>query len=513
MTNSGLAIHNTLFKPLLCLVIILGCYSQNAYPNGWEHTSIDFNVLVLALDDPNPNIRRRAAESLGFRRQAGTTDALLARLEKNEADARVRQEIYSALGKIGEEKALGAIRGCLEKEKEIAVRAQCAGALGNFHSEIAGQLALKGIQDENNRVRVQAAASLGSFTSVAAVDALKVLVRDKNTSIKNTALLSLGRTGSKEATGILIESLKLAGDRGQILISLQALTFLASPATVEAIREVYAQSSDEEIRRYALVAMANTRAQGSESLFLDALSSEDPETRILGLAVLRTFGGPGEVPAIIERALIESSDLFVEDSDQLFLDPARTIAKLELLNEYLKTIVRLDPASGEQLFSQPAMPRLIPRSSGAQLKIAQGFYEARWQSLYGLGYTGTDQAGEIIKLALTDPDARIRAVATRSLGVLEDSRLVDSVQAMLLDEAAEVRWVAARVLGRLDAANSIDPLIEMLGDASAQVRLESVLSLGYLNARTAKQKLSKLAEDDPDQRVSEAALYAVSLIE
>jgi len=498
---------------LLCLVVISGCYSQYAYSNGWEHTSIDFNVLVLALDDPNPNIRRRAAESLGFRQQAGTTDALLARLEKNETDARVRQEIYGALGKVGEKTALGAVQACLEKEKDIVVRAQCAGALGNIDSELAEQLALKGIHDEDNRVRVQAVASLGSFRSAAAVQALKMLANDKFTPIKNTALLSLGRTGSMEATAVLVESLAQSSNREQALVSLQALTLLADPDTAEAIRKVYTQSSDEEIKRYALVAMANTRAQGSESLFLDALSSEDSETRILGLVVLRNFGGPGEVPAIIERAMIESSDLFVEESDQLLLNPTVTIIKLQLLNEYLKTIIRLKPGSGEPLYARSSKTKLIPRSSSAHLKIAQGFYESRWQSLYGLGYTGTVKAGEIIKAALTDPDARIRAVATRSLGVLENPGHIDSVQAMLFDEVAEVRWIAARVLGRLNATNSIDALIEMLNDTSAQVRLESALSLGYLNAQAAKQKLSKLAENDPDRRVSEAAIYAASLIE
>ncbi|MBT8435378.1 MAG: HEAT repeat domain-containing protein, partial [Gammaproteobacteria bacterium] len=350
---------------LLCLVVILGCYSQYAHSNGWEHTSIDFNVLVLALDDPNPNIRRRAAESLGFRQQAGTTDVLLARLEKNETDARVRQEIYGALGKVGAKTALRAIQACLEKEKDIAVRAQCAGALGNIDSELAEQLALQGTDDEDKLVRVQAVASLGSFRSAATVEALKMLVNDKSTSIKNTALVSLGRTGSIEAMAVLVESLAQSSNREQALVSLQALALLSNPDTAEAIRKVYTQSSDEEIKRYALVALANTRAQGSESHFLDALSSEDSETRILGLVVLRNFGGPGEVPAIIERAMIESSDLFLEDSDQLLLNPTGTIIKLQLLNEYLKTIIRLEPGLGEQLYARSSAPKPIPRSSSA----------------------------------------------------------------------------------------------------------------------------------------------------
>jgi len=513
MNNSGSSIQNFLVRPLVCLVIILGCYSQSVYSNGWEHTSIDFDLLVSALDDPNPRIRHRAAESLGFRKQAGTSEALLARLKKNESDARVRQAIYSSLGKIGEQTALGAIQVCLDKEKDNAVRAQCAGTLGNFDSLLAEQLALGGIHDEYKLVRLQAIASLGSFSTTTVVQTLIDLVEDKDTSIKSTALLALGRTGSMSAEPVLIESLRQSSNRAQRLISLQALTFLASPGTAEAIRDVYEESSDELVKQHALVALANARAQGSESLFLDALSSEDSETQILGLAVLRNFAGRSEVPVIIEHALIESRYLFLSDSDQLYLYPALAIQKLQLLNEYLKTIIRLDPSLGEQLYSRSAKPRLVPRSSAAHLKIAQGFYEARWQSLYGLGYTGTDKAGVIITAALTDPDARIRAVAIRSLGVLENSNYVDSVQTMLFDDVAEVRWMAARVLGRLDATDSIGALIETLNDTSAQVRLESVLSLGYLNAQAAKQKLSELAQNDPDPRVNEAAIYAASLIE
>ena len=513
MAKAGSSIRKTVVKPLLCLVLVWACYSQNAYPNGWEHTSIDFNVLVSSLDDSNPEIRRRAAESLGFRQQEGTTDALLGRLEKNEPTARVRQEIFRALGKIGENKALGAIQNCLEKEKETPVRVQCAGALGNIDSALAERLALEGIHDNDDRVRIHAVASLGSFSTARVVESLKVLIEDKNTAIRNTALISLGRTRSMAAKPILVEFLRQSNSREQLRVSLQALTFLANPDTAGAIREIYEASSDEEIRRYALVAMANTGAQGSESIFLDALSSEESETQILGLAMLRNASGPEQVAEIIERALVETSDLFVEDGNQLSLGPTEIIAKLQLINEYLKTIINLAPGSGEPLYAIFAMPVRIQASSSVDLKVAQGFYETRWQSIYGLGYSGSDRAGKIVKAALSDPDARIRAVATRSLGVMEKPDYIDSVQTMLADEAAEVRWMAARVLGRLKATDAIDALIEMLDDTNAQVRLEAVLALGYLDARAAKQKLAELAARDPDKRVNDAAIYAASLID
>ena len=507
------AISNSLVKPLVWLFFVFALYCPASYSNGWEHTSIDFEVLVSALHDANPNLRRRAAESLGFRPQAGATDALLARLEKNEPVARVRQEIFNALGRIGEESALGAFDDCLTNEAAIAVRMQCATALGNYNSPAAEQLALKSVEDENLQVRLRTVASLGSFSSTNTVQTLIALARDKEDPIKNTALLSLGRTGSATATPILVELLQRSKNREQTQVLLRALTFLADPDAIEVIQATYERGEDEDVRRHALVAIASTRAKGSESYFLDALSSEDYATRILGLAVLRNFGSPEQVPAITEHALIESSELFDQDSKQLLSDPLRTIANLRLLNEYLKTIVRLDPGAGERLYVKVLLPRSIPRSSSVALKIAEGFYDARWQSIYGLGYTATNRAAGLVEANLKDSDARIRAVAIRSMGVLGGSDNNESIEKMLFDPAAEVRWMAARVLGRLNAMGSVDAILASLNDSHVQVRLESAIALGYLHARSAQQKLRELAASDPDPRVKEAAVYAASLIE
>ena len=503
----------TLTKSLIWLLLSLISYSQICYSNGWEHTSIDISVLVMALADSNPNMRRQAAVSLGFRRQAEATEALLERLEQDEPDTRVRQAIFNSLGQLGAESALVAIEDCLVNETSVAVRTQCARALGNFKSKAAERLALEGIDDEDTRVRVQAVASLGSFASASTVHALTELARDKEDVIRNTALLSLGRTGSPAATPVLVESLTHATNRDAVLVLLRALTLLADPEAIEIVQQVYAQADDEEIRRYALVAMANTRAKGSESYFLESLSSEDASSRVLGLAVLRNFGSHHEVPVITEHALNDSAELFSRDSELLLRESNQTLSDLYLLNEYLKTINRLAPADGERLFLQASTPKSIPRTSTAALKIAQGFYNARWQSLYGLGYTGSEKAAEIIDAALQDNDPRIRAVATRSMGVLGNSRYVDSIDRMLDDEVAEVRWIAARVLGRLNATGSADALIKSLNDPHAQVRLESAIALGYLKVQTAKSKLTELAAKDPDPRVKEAAIYAASLIE
>ncbi len=496
-----------------CFLFALVCHAPNAHANGWEHTSIDFDVLVKALNDSNANVRLRAAESLGYRPQSGATDALLARLEQNESIDRVRQEIYSALGKIGEPSALAKIEDCLLGETSAAVRVECANALGNIDSREAEQLALKAIHDPNIQVRLHAIKSLGSFSGSATLQALTDFARDKNDSISQVALLSLGRTRSTTGLEILRESLRQSENREQILVALRALTLLANPDAIADIQALYRKTEDEEVKRYALVAMANTRARGSESYFLEALSSEDHDSRILGLAILRNFGSRNQAGAITEHALLEGSRIFKQDGDALLLEPGSTIASLELLHEYLRTIIRLDPQAGVSLYLRAATVKSIPRTSSTALKIAQGLYQVRWQAIYGLGYTRTEQAAEILGAALKDPDARIRAVAIRSLGVLGNAGYYDSIVAMLNDQSAEVRWTAARVLGRGKVNSASEPLIRSLADPIAQVRLESALALGYLNAAAAKPRLSDLASKDPDSRVKEAALYAASLIE
>ncbi len=260
---------------VLSAALVLGFYSPVPFANGWEHTSIDFSVLVAALNDDNPNLRRRAAESIGFRPQAGATAVLLARLSKKEPVARVRQEIFHALGKIGEPTAVEAIADCIINETSIAVRAQCAAALGNIGTTAAEVLALKATHDESQQVRLQAIASLGGFSSDAAVQALIEFARSEDVQIRNTALLSLGRTGASEAGVVLVKELRKKNGREHILLLLRALTLMAKPDALETLQALYRRSSDEEIKRHALVAIASTRAKGSESYFLDALSSED----------------------------------------------------------------------------------------------------------------------------------------------------------------------------------------------------------------------------------------------
>lgn len=483
------------------------------FANGWEHTSIDFDVLVTALADDNPDLRRRAAESIGFRHQPGATEALLARLGQGESAARVRREIYASLGKLGNDSALPTLAGCIEDEADVAARVECAFALGNLDNTAAGASARDALSDPSPEVRLAAVSSLGSFDDSATLQKLVELAGDAEQRTRNTALIALGRTRSSSATPVLVDALKTAPGRAQALAALRGLTLLAEPSTADVVQSFYQREEDALLRRHALVAMANIRTQDSEKFFLDTLNSDDHESQLIGLAVLRKFGNAQQAPAVAERGLGLAATLYRQPAGILVDNLVQTMNRLELLLAYLKTVIRLDPAAGEALFLRCVDSVALPRTQSAELKIAQGFYQLRWQSLYGLGYTGSERARAVIETALADPDARIRAVSTRSMGVIGAADGQALVAGLLDDEAAEVRWMAARVLGRLGVASAAPDLLRSLDDRHTQVRLEAALALGYLKTETALARLRTLARTDADSRVSEAAEFAATLIE
>ena len=405
---------------IACALFAVLILAPGVKANGWEHTSIKLETLIATLEDPDPNMRRRAAESLGYRGQAEASEALLERLDDGEQAVRVRAEIFAALGRIGETSALDAIAECLDNESAAGVRAQCAGALGNIDSARAERLALAGLDDKHDSVRLRAIESLGSFSSDKTVEALISLSRQAGSGLQQVALLALGRTRAAAGVEVLVAALDNTRNSKRTIVLLQALTLAANPAALEKIRQIYSETPDEEVKRYALVAIAFTRADGIEPLFLEALTSSDPATRSLGLGVLRRFGRADQAKAIAQRALEDMQDLLASPVERLTGDPTQSIAEVGLMNEYLRTVIRLDPAAGEQIYLRAADSRSIPRGSAAELKMAEGFYQARWHSIYGLGYCRSDAARRTVTGALADPDARIRAVAVRSIGVMGD---------------------------------------------------------------------------------------------
>ena len=512
-------------RPFICSLLLLVLWlPRYVAANGWEHTAISLEALVIALEDKNVSLRLRAAQSLGFRPQVESINALTKRLSQGESSIDVRKEIFHSLGRIGKHQAVPAITQCIATEEVNVVKAECIRSIRLINAPSLEPLVFDHIESESEVIRRSAISSLGAFTTKKTIDQLATLIQDADPAIANLAIIALGRTKAASAAPILVSALREAKtDRGTLNV-LHALINLRDKSTTDAIHAIYSKSDHAEIKRTALIAMSATDGDMSKQYFLDALSSADTLIKIQSLIILRGQESQQDIEAVVSYGMQDLESYLTKETAELLDQPNQTLQTISLLNEYLKTIIAISPKQGARLYQLSVATRNIPRTSAINLNIAQGLYQARWQGIYGSGYVLNDpHVDSWIIEATKDSDPRIRAVATRSLGVRETASNIPLVQSLLSDPIAEVRWTAARVLGRLKSMSSVPFLTHSITDTSSMVRVESSLSLGYLlqniqgeknslHVQEAVTALTKQTHHDTDSRVRQAAAYALTLI-
>ncbi|MGI9315827.1 MAG: HEAT repeat domain-containing protein [bacterium] len=485
---------------------------QPAFANGWEHTSIPLSALMTALTNPNSDVRIRAIQSLGYRHEIQVVQRLVDLIEDGEPVTRVRTAVFRSLGKIGNLQALDVIERCLVEERQDNVRAICAEALGGIPGSRSERLVTLALKDNARPVRANAITSLGSFATTTSIESLSDFIWHQDEDLKLRAIESLGNTRLKQASGVLVPLIKVDSEEKVLVQVLQAAARIGGIEFQDAVRTVYEESNDSQIRRFALVALNATRHENAYQFALQSLRDENILTRILGLEIIRDSGSKQDIGEIVEIALSQSQWLYERTRNWSSSEYEKTVLGLSVLIEYLRTITALDPRYGFELYAMTSNPPSLPATSPQFLKISEGFYNAKWQGLYGLGYTFNPSAEKILSQALQDPDPRIRAVVLRSIGIYGTNVFNPLIMQATKDDSAEVRWTASRVIGRLKSKNSVSSLLEALQDSHSKVRQEAALALGYLGDHSAIPALKNVEKTDPSQPVRQAAELALTLL-
>ena len=503
----------------LALILLLGV-PRAALANGWEHGAVPFETLIEALDFESPGIREQAAHSLGFRGQAEAVGPLLDRLALPEPDGGVRQAIYVALGQLGAAEALPQLAACVEVEESAPIRAHCIEALGRLGSPHALEIVLDTASRATDAlVRNHAVEALGGFEDARAVAALVDLLRaDVDPVLRGRALLALGRTGAEAAVAPVLSTFEAAESEVERFVALRAMVDLRAPAATEVLSAALDRADDPRMRAAIAVALGASRDGEAAGTLLASLDDPDPAVRFVAVDGLQSLDVTGAAPALAALAQREAATLAGLSEDELVADRRRTLAALSLQVRALRAAVALDATQAAGALLEAAEPREVSRSSTAGVEIAAAIYQRRRIALYGLGYAqGVErEAAQVLLLGpagIADADARLRAVAVRSLGVLGAPGAADRIRPLLgSDPSADVRMTAARVLGLLHDHASAAALLAALDDPHALVRKEAALALGHLRDPAARAPLEALAESDRSDAVREAAAYALTLL-
>jgi HEAT repeat protein len=501
----------------LLLLLITIFMATRSHGNGWEHGAIPYEALVKALAFESPEMRLRAAQSLGIRGQAEAVEPLLKCLAKPEEKPFVRSAVYIALGKLGDQRGIPVLRACLDEEMREELRSDCVTALGMIGDGGTLTQLLKVLKEDSSfLVQSSVVDALGGFSDEAAVQTLAALVtEDGNRHLRQRAIRALGKTGSQAAVKPLLKALAVSRSDNERLVIVRALTDLRSAEASAPLTKLLHKTENPQLRTQIVIALGVMRDGDAYPILMAMLTDKVPAVRYYAVKSLHDQGRPEAALSISRLSLEISRRLAKRSAQELLSDPVPVIADLSFQVVAVQAITDLDAAKGLQAMLHAARPRSFPLDSELALKLAEGFYRQRRIALNGLGYTRSRQAATFLAgpAGIGDADFRLRAVAVRSLGVLGFSDASEKVIVCLNDPVAEVRWTAAAILGRLKDHKAVRPLMAQLSDVNSEVRRQAALSLGYLGDRQAYEKLSRLAADDGSETVRTAAAYSLQLLE
>lgn len=209
----------------------------------------------------------------------------------------------------------------------------------------------------------------------------------------------------------------------------------------------------------------------------------------------------GVMPAGPERDALATETLRVFES----LSPTR--AEDVPVRRYLTLVLG-------KLGDERAVPALLAASKDPDP-------ETRLYAIWSLGLLADPRSYDAVMEASHSEDPGMRKMAAYVLGKLDDPRAVPRLQVLLEDKVPDVRWNAAIALASLGDPSGLPVLRsivdrEALGrqaalsaDQSETAMVNALKAFALLKDRESLPLLEKVAREDPNLRVRDAARQAI----
>jgi len=394
-------------------------------------------VLVSSLEDPDPQVRGKAAECLGAigpkaaRACAGLAQALA------DTDAGVRASAVRALAAIGThaEPAVLPLCQCLS-DVDVTVRQAAAGALSRIGrgASPAVPALTKALSDPDGWVQWVAAEALGNIgeDAAAAIPELVKLLSDPGLYERTFAARALLRLGEvQSALPVLVAALDTTDD--------------------------WARISAEDTLVGMGGAWPGVGASGAPaaSQIARLLGHTNPSVRWSAARVLCEIG-PGATPAT--AALLNAL------GDQLAgvrVNVAGALAQVGRGDVALPVLIACldDPDSNVRSMSASALARLGPAAAPAADVLVKHLQESnagiRVQVARALGRIGRmEEAIPVLTMCLGDEQPWVRANAIGALADVateaEKTQVTEAATKALADADVNVQWAARQALAKIE---------------------------------------------------------------
>ena len=378
----------------------------------------------------------------------------------------------------------------------------------------------EGLADPDPSIRRRTAQLVGQSRDVNHASLLGPLLADRDPLVQLQAASGLRRLGARGLVPTLIQAAQRGGTAPETRVQIAgALAELGETKGETVLREAL-RSSDAEVRRRAVLLLAERGDRQSRDLLLREDNLREERVSVLGL--LARFGDMEARAALqrglqgIEGTIGEGQLLCAEELARNADDDGQARTLLEQLAQKegpnrlraARILATLDDPSFYDVFRARFVSDRSPLNE--RILAAEGLGACgRKESASLLATTFPRESGRALRLRLSAAGALLQ-IAASDPGLLAGDSL-NLIQLGLADARWEERVLATLALG--DAAPSLGlPLLgKAIGDPESEVRRSAAYSLGRTHVREALPVLG-LAIDDNTVAVRKEVIHAMGWV-
>jgi HEAT repeat protein len=421
--------------------------------------------LILALKDPDPEVRWRAAMAVGNFKDSRIIE-LLQFVLLNDESGNVRGAAAYTLSKIQDpriEKMFAAIL----KSKDYRLRHIGAWALVTCRYPYAIDLLIPTLADKNPQVA--SVALDGLIGKGASSDSLIEALKSKNPQIRSSAALILKRIKDPNSVDKLVTVLR--GNR--LEARCQAALILGEIQDNRAVEHLIKMLNDEEAeaRQAAAMALGEIRDPLAVEPLICKLKDNNFEVRKKAAHALGTIGDPKAVVPLIDA--LEDKNLSYAGSAAWALGRIRDPSAVNPL------IIALKHNNSElSMWAAQALGEINDRVAIEPLvgTLGDTNIETKAYAIESLGKLKATQAVEVLIAALKDKHLRVRRSAVEALGKIQDPRAIVPLLVFLRVERA-ISQTARNALAQMGSP-AVDPLIAILNENGPKGRNDGTKTPG-----------------------------------
>ena len=529
-------------------------------------------ILIQALGDGDPLVRRAAANALGEMKASNAVEALLKLLKDD--DASVRKASAIALGRIGDKDAATAVEGAAGEAAAdqweyfaalyrlgnhdyldrvtAALRSDYTDTRQNALKtllEFGDNRALPALlsvagsdttKQEALSTRVALARGLAAFEGEESRIALINLLSDPDADVRAASVASLVK-GSRldqksDSSGRSLLALVGALKKENSAIVIDAITEALPSFDRARVADLLldARTADGKLSPKILKALAaagiTTESEASQ------LRAGDVTGRLRAAERLARLGDTKAVEPLIEaltgakeiQIRVKAADALGALRDRRAVDSlvstsrdpepevrAAAVNALGLIADHTAAEALFVAARDGETIVREAAVRSLSALGISVEKVSPDLSSSNWQvraaAVTTLARLGDRSALPLILASLKDPDSRVRSEAARTLGALGDSKATDALSSALSDQSADVRVEATFALGRIKDSRALGPLTSLLSDRDPRVSLVAVESLARLHDPRATRVLIE-SLSNADWRVRSRATQVLARV-